>query len=84
MPFYCFKREDDGKVVEKKFSISECPSFIVCEDGVKAIKIFTPSHVSMFDANGTARDASKLNADMRAKNKAAGSRMKDNWQSYKQ
>lgn len=76
-------RRPDGSIVEKSFPMKDCPKSIVCDDGVEAVRIFSVPRVSMFGANGTASDASKLNADMRARNEAAGRRMRDNWESVK-
>ena len=80
---YEFRRESDGVVVERSFPMSDCPKSIVCDDGVVAKRIFSVPKITMFGTNGTAGDASRLNADMRARNEAAGRRMRDSWESVK-
>lgn len=84
MAFYEFRREDNGETFERNFPVGKCPRFVICEDGVKACRIFTAPKVSMFSGNGTAFDASALNADMKRRNEAAGRRMKDTWPSVRQ
>ena len=80
---YDFRREDNNEIVERAFPMGKCPKEIVCDDGVVAKRVFYAPRVSMFGGNGTAFDAGKLNADMKARNEAAGRRMKDTWQSVK-
>ena len=41
MAIYEFQRENDLKIVEKRFPMGECPRSIVCDDGVTAHKIFS-------------------------------------------
>lgn len=80
---YDFQREDDGAILTMEFPMGECPKEIVCDDGVVAKRIFHAPHLSMFGGRGTAFNASKLNADMRSRNEAAGRRMRDSWKSVK-
>lgn len=51
MPIYCFKREDDGKIVEASYSMGEqIPRFIVIGDGVKADRCFQAEAINGYNA----------------------------------
>lgn len=82
---YEFQREDNGEIIKKDFPMGECPKFIVCEDGVKAKRIFSVPFVSIMGANGhvTGDGAAKLNADMKARQAAADKRMRERYKSCK-
>jgi len=82
---YEFKREDNGEIVEKNFPMGECPKFIVCEDGVRANRIFSVPFVQIMGTNGhvTGDGAAKLNADMKARQSAADKRMRERWKSVR-
>lgn len=45
MPVYCYRRED-GEVVERIYPITNTPNEIVCEDGVKAVKVFNSFNIA--------------------------------------
>ena len=42
---YGFERED-GKRIEKFFPMGKCPDEIICEDGIKAKRVFSTPNVS--------------------------------------
>lgn len=79
---YAFQT-DDGQIIEKFFSMSECPNEIVLDDGRIAKKQYG-GKVSMFSKQGSSgSNASKLNAEMRKRNEEAGVRMRQRWKSVK-
>lgn len=84
MPLYLFKTED-GEVVERMFSMGDCPKKITLDDGRIAKKVFTAPNISMFGRDGhvSGDAARKLNEDMKRRQSEAGKRMKDNWESVK-
>ena len=83
MPFYDFKRQDNDEIITKMFSISECPKFIECQDGVIAHKVISAPNVSMFGKNGSVMNSSKLNNDMKKRQEKADKRMRERWKSVK-
>ena len=84
MPLYSFRTED-GEVVERMFSMGDCPRQITLDDGRVAKKMITAPFIGVFDSNGhvSGDAARKLNEDMRRRQAEAGRRMRDNWESVK-
>lgn len=82
---YEFKREDNGEIVERDFPMGKCPKFIVCDDGMEAMRIFSVPFVSIMGTNGhvTGDGAAKLNADMRKRQDEANKRMRERWKSVR-
>lgn len=75
---YGFERED-GKRVEKFFPMGECPNEIICEDGIKATRIFSTPNFSYGRGSLPASVAEKRNRDMKKRNEEAGKRMRERW-----
>lgn len=82
---YEFEREDNGEIVERNFPMGECPKFIVCDDGVRANRIFSVPFVQMMGTDGhvTGDGAARLNSDMRKRQDDANKRMRERWKSVR-
>lgn len=79
---YSFQTQD-GQIVERFFSMNECPNEIILDDGRVAKKNYG-GKVTMFSKEGSSgSNASKLNAQMRKRNEQAGKRMRQRWKSVK-
>ena len=79
---YGFERED-GKRIEKFFPMGECPNEIICEDGVKAKRVFSTPNFSYGRGTLPATVAEKRNKDMKKRQEAADKRMRERWTSVK-
>ena len=81
MAIYSFRRESDGKMIDRKFPIGECPDENICDDGVVAQHLITAPNVQWKGGFMPPGQSMKRNADMKRRQSDSGRRMRDNWES---
>ena len=82
MTIYLFKKED-GTQIEKFFPIGKCPDEIICEDGVKAHRVFTSPNITWGKGVLPPSASMRRKKDMIKRNKDADKRMRERWKSCK-
>lgn len=82
MALYEFQK-DDGEVIELSFKMGECPKEVICDDGQKAVRIYSCPNIGLFSPNGQCNNSSALNADMKRRQEKADKSMRERWPSVK-
>ena len=76
---YEFQRESDDVIIEQKFPMGKCPEFIICDDGVRANRIFSVPFFTFKEGQEPSSHLRSMNEHMRKANIEAGERGRKEW-----